>query len=292
MSFYISYTKNFKTRKTPHTFYFEEGVLCMFSIASNTSISIAFSSGANPIETVLKYIQTNNIKDSEICISFLSENLLDEACKLISKYLYENDDSIGLITDDENYRSHYSNIINKYGITYSGQRKKQAFYRPKETSSQKKVAFLDVEEIEEEINKPTKVYAPRRVKPEGENKSGLMMDEPFNTKLVNLLNESGKTNVEVYTNGGISRQVFSNILSKKDFIPKKDTVICLIIGMELNYADAISLLASAGYTLSKSIVFDVVVMKYLKKGIYDYNVINSELDERGCSLLGWKPREN
>ena len=73
-------------------------------------------------------------------------------------------------------------------------------------------------------------------------------------------------------------------------IPKKDTVICLIIGMELPFIDAMKLLESAGYALSKSIVFDVVVTKYLKKEIFDLDIINNELAERQCPLLGWKPR--
>ena len=37
---------------------------------------------------------------------------------------------------------------------------------------------------------------------------------------------------------------------------------------------------------------DVVVMKHLRRGEHDLDAINDELDERGCSLLGWKPREN
>ena len=122
------------------------------------------------------------------------------------------------------------------------------------------------------------------------DKTGLVLEESFNTRLIRLLIESGKSNVEVYEKGGISRQVFSKVISTKDMIPKKDTVICLIIGMELNYIDATSLLESAGYALSKSIVFDAVVMKYLKREEFDLRIINNELEERNCPLLGWKPR--
>ena len=61
--------------------------------------------------------------------------------------------------------------------------------------------------------------------------------------------------------------------------------------MELNYIDGINLLKCAGYALSNSIISDIVVMKYLKRGIYNLDAINDELDERGCSLLGWKPRD-
>ena len=130
------------------------------------------------------------------------------------------------------------------------------------------------------------------LEPETDLESGLSMDKPFKDILLGYLIESGKSNSEVYNKGGISRQVFSNIFTKKDFIPKKDTVICIIIGLELPYNQAIRLLECAGYTLSRSIVLDTVVMKYFKRGIYDLFEINAELDERGCPLLGWKPRDN
>ena len=36
---------------------------------------------------------------------------------------------------------------------------------------------------------------------------------------------------------------------------------------------------------------DMVIYKYIKEGVYDLDTINSELNERGLPLLGWKPRD-
>lgn len=296
MSFYLSYTKSVKSRKVPHVFYFKDNVLCTLLNKSEIEITNLDKNTKNPIISALNYIKSNSIFDSEILLPSLNDELLDEACDVISKYLLENDDSVGILTSNPNFRIDYSWLLDKYGITYSIPREQPTRGVPKtikvsKTKSNPKFASADIFEVEGSISS-FKTCAPRRPQPEDDLESGLIMDEPFNTKFVKLLNESGKTNVEVYTKGGISRQVFSNILSKKDFMPKKDTVICLIIGMELNYVDATNLLMSAGYALSKSIPQDVVVNKYLKKGIYDLDIINDELDERGCSLLGWKPRDN
>lgn len=118
------------------------------------------------------------------------------------------------------------------------------------------------------------------------------MDKPFVDILIDFLNESGKNSVDVYTKGGITRQVFSKILCNRDSVPRKDTVICLTIGLELNLEKAKLLITAAGYALSKSIVSDAVVMKYLRKGIFDLDMINDELESRQCALLGWKPRED
>ena len=289
MSFYLSYTHNIKSRKSPHIFYTKDNVLCILSNKSEIELSKLYIKNENPVTFILHYIKSNNIYDSEILLPPLDDKSLDEVCELISNYLHENDDSIGILTDNPNFRKDYFWLLNKYGITYSIPREKPAHGAP---NVARKVKTRRKPEFAEADASCFKTHAPRRPEPEDILESGLLVDEPFNTKFIKLLNESGKSNVEVYTRGGITRQVFSNIFSKKDFIPKKDTVICLIIGMELNYIDGINLLACAGYALSKSIVFDVVIMKYLKKGIYDLDIINDELDERGCSLLGWKPRDN
>lgn len=293
MSFYISYAQSIRTRKAPHIFYLKDDVLCILSGKEETEIG----KSDNPIISALEYIRLNSISDSEILVPLLSEKLLDEGCEVISSYLFENDDSIGVLTNNSNFRIDYAWLIDKYGITYSTPFEKPLLGIPEHKRKPKSRKILRQTEdrqliLEEHYQPLMKSCSPRAPLQEDDLESGLSLDEPFNTQLLKLLNESGKTNVEVYTKGGITRQVFSNILIKKDSIPRKDTVICLIIGMELNYVDALNLLGCAGYTLSKSIVFDTVVMKYLKRGIYDIDLINTELDERGCSLLGWKPRND
>lgn len=293
MSFYISYAQSIRKRKAPHIFYLKDDVLCMLSGKEETPIG----KSENPIISALEYIKSNNISDSEILMPSLSEKSLDEGCEAISSYLLENDDSIGILTNNHDFRIDYAWLIDKYGITYS-----VPFDKPVHSAVRYSIEPRERKKLKPAKDRPfipkesyqllMKSCAPRAPLPDDDLESGLSLDEPFNAKLFKLLNESGKTNAEVYTKGGITRQVFSNILTKKDSIPRKDTVICLIIGMELNYVDALNLLGCVGYTLSKSIVFDAVVMKYLKRGIYDIDLINAELDERGCSLLGWKPRNN
>lgn len=293
MSFYISFAQSIRKRKAPHIFYLKDDVLCMLSGKEEAEIG----KSENPIISTLEYIRSNSTYDSEILIPLLSERQLDEGCEAISSYLLENDDSIGILTSNQNFRIDYAWLIDKYGITYSIPFEKPSLGIPERKRKPKSRKLLRETEdrpliLEEHYQPLMKSCAPRALLPDDDLESGLSLDEPFNAKLFKLLNESGKTNAEVYTKGGITRQVFSNILIKKDSIPRKDTVICIIIGLELNYTDAISLLGCAGYALSKSIVSDAVVMKYLKRGLYDIDLINAELDERGCSLLGWKPRND
>ena len=299
MSFYLSYCKNLKKRKSQHIFYFRDRSFYILKNKIEVELS-SLENKENPINLFLNYIKANNIHESEFILPSIDESFLDQACDVISKHLIENDDSIGLLTTNPNFRKDYCWLLEKYGITYSIPLEKLKFASAKPgkgSFTRKDLVLSDIDEMfEAGTSEPAKTSLKpiKKVKIKSEKddaSSGLIIDEPFNTKLIKLLRESGKSNVEVYTKGGITRQVFSNIISKKDCIPRKDTVICLIIGMELNYIDGINLLKCAGYALSNSIISDIVVMKYLKRGIYNLDAINDELDERGCSLLGWKPRD-
>lgn len=115
MSFYISYAQSIRKRKAPHIFYLKDDVLCMFSGKEETEIG----KSGNPIISALEYIRLNSISDSEIFIPSLSERQLDEGCEVISSYLLENDDSIGVLTNNSNFRIDYAWLIDKYCITYS-----------------------------------------------------------------------------------------------------------------------------------------------------------------------------
>ncbi len=117
-------------------------------------------------------------------------------------------------------------------------------------------------------------------------------DESFRQILFRYLRKSKKTNVEIYTKGGMTRKLFSKIVSTDNYLPKKATIFCLIIGMELDIDDALDLLNAAGYSLSNSIKLDKIVKAYVEIGDYDINKINEALESCNEPLLGWKPRED
>ncbi len=82
--------------------------------------------------------------------------------------------------------------------------------------------------------------------------------------------------------------MFSKILGSKKYTPKKETICCLIVGMELCLDDAIDLLDSAGYTLTNSLLFDVIFKENIIEKQYDIDIINIHLDENGLAPLGTK----
>ena len=310
MSYYLSITNSIFNRKVHLVFYFRG--LSVFLLKDKEDIHLFDLPGVmveTPIARVIDYIKDNNISEAEILLPNFDEPLIDLTFGYIAQYLNENDASIGLLVEDESFIHIYQKLIEKYGITYSENR---GIFNQKmkrnishglphdldKTYGVNKAPELPQEDGVLEVCGPSSPVSkakktPRvKKKKEIEDKTGLEMDKPFVDILIDYLNESGKNNVDVYTKGGITRQVFSKILCNRDSVPRKDTVICLIIGLELPFEKAKLLIASAGYALSRSIVFDSVVSKYLRKGIFDLDTINDELESRQCALLGWKPRED
>jgi len=108
----------------------------------------------------------------------------------------------------------------------------------------------------------------------------------FSQTLLKFIDKSGFSDSQVYKKAGIDRRHFSKIRSNSEYRPGKNTVISLALALELDENDANELLASAGYSLSRSELFDLIILFCIEKKIYKTEDVNSALEYFGLKPIG------
>lgn len=84
---------------------------------------------------------------------------------------------------------------------------------------------------------------------------------------------------------GMKPDTFSAILRKKYKDVKKENILKICIGLELNLKEADELLNSAGYALSNGDMTDVIIKAFLYDRRYSVVAINAELYENKAPML-------
>ncbi|MBQ0109931.1 MAG: macro domain-containing protein [Clostridiales bacterium] len=213
------------------------------------------------------------------------DKALDVAVSEITKFILENDILVYIVVLDK-----YSFIISEKlfsdisaytGDAYAeevlkdeGKRKNRLFGAAKAALSMPRAAVECDECVTERAEIPSLDNALSH------------LDESFSEMLLRKIDESGMKDSECYKKANIDRKLFSKIKSDKYYKPSKNTALSFAIALKLSLAETENMLMKAGYALSKSSKFDVIIEYFIKHGKYDIFEINEALFAFDQTLLG------
>ena len=111
-------------------------------------------------------------------------------------------------------------------------------------------------------------------------------DAGFSETLLKLIDRTGKKDSDIYKKANVDRKLFSKIRNNKNYKPSKATALAFAIALELSLDETRDFIGRAGFALTHSSKFDIIVEYFILKKNFDINEINLALFEFDQSLLG------
>ena len=207
------------------------------------------------------------------------DQALRTAVNTISAFLQDNDMMVYLVVFDQKsyqigdalYGDIESYIDDNYAVRHYNRSRRRRRYRTSES------------DVEQDADQAPQVEPTKALTLEEELSQ---VGETFSEMLLRKIDEKGITDAECYRKANVDRRLFSKIRSDRLYKPSKPTVIAFAFALELPLNEMQELLATAGYTLSNSSKFDIIIMYCVEHEKYDVNEVNEVLFAFDQALIG------
>jgi len=202
------------------------------------------------------------------------------ATEAIRDYILENDMNVSLVMFDKSAFEISQNLLGSVASFIDQHYVDEQVDLLRTRRANAKLKDIYAEESSEKILRSYKMI------PTSLEKKIDELDESFSTTLLRLIDASGKRDAEIYNRANIDRRLFSKIRSNVAYMPSKPTVFAFAIALELDLEQTEGLLEKAGFAISRSRKFDVIIEYFIQKKRYDIFEINNVLFEYDQQLLG------
>jgi len=108
----------------------------------------------------------------------------------------------------------------------------------------------------------------------------------FSEALLDWLIRKDINDPDVYKKANIDRKLFSKIRKNPDYKPKKSTAIALALALELDLEETKEFIGRAGYALTHSSKYDIIIEFFINQKNYNVFEINEVLFAYNYPLIG------